>query len=321
LTSRIANVLGANLSVRQSRNTWFLMSVIAVLVGYGRELGNLINFAFARDEYSYLVLIPVVSVALVLRERAAVFANASWAFLPGIPLIVLGLAGAVFSAHALPANSTASRSAAAACVWTVLVGIFAFCYGTRAVRAALFPILFLALMVPVPERLLDSASVLLQRASCQLTYLLITLTGTPVLRSGFVLSTPRGGIEVAEQCSGINSTLGLLIGGIVAGHLLLRSAWKKTLLASSIIPVSIFKNALRIITLYWLGVHTDQRFLTGELHRRGGLPFSVLALGILGPLLYLLHKSDVTVGRSGTNGRESRRQSLKYRSLELNGQP
>jgi exosortase len=301
----------------RSRNTCFFVLVIAALAGYGRELGNLINFSFVRDQYSYIVLIPLVSLALVLRERAALFAKISWALLPGMSLIVLGLAGAVLSTYALPANSIASLSTAAAGAWTVLVGIFALCYGTRAVRAGLFPILFLALVVPIPERLLDGASVLLQKATCQLTYLLITLAGTPVLQNGFVLSTPLGGIEVAERCSGIRSTLGLVIGSIVAGHVFLRSAWKKTLLASSVIPVSIFKNALRIVTLYWLGVHTDQRFLTGELHREGGIPFSGLALGFLGPLLWVLYKSETQAKRSVLEGRMLKRRSLDCTTFEL----
>jgi exosortase len=300
----------------RSRNTCFLTLVIAVLAAYGRELCNLINFAFARDEYSYIVLIPVVSLALVLRERATIFAEAQLAFWPGITVIGLGFVGTLLSAHVWPVNSTLSLSAAAACVWALWVGIFALCYGTQAVRAALFPILFLALIVPVPERLLDSASVLLQRASCQLTYLLLILARTPVLRNGFNLSTPRATIEVAAQCSGIHSTLGLLIGSLVATHLFLQSMWRKTLLVLSVIPVSVFKNALRIVTLYWLGVHTDQRFLTGELHRRGGIPFSALALGILGPLLWVLYKSDARFGRSVTQDQSESRRPLEYMPVE-----
>jgi exosortase len=281
----------------RTQNGGFLLLVSAALACNWRNLADLCTFSFAHDEYSYIVLIPVVSLALVLRKRAAVFSDVRWALLPGIAVIALGLAIAVLRGHIWNANSTGSLSAMVACVWVLIVGIFALCYGTRAVRAALFPILFLALIVPVPERLLDSASLLLQKASFQLTYLLMTLAGTPVLQNGFVLSTPRGGIEVAAQCSGIRSTLGLLIGSAVAGHLFLRSAWKKTVLALAVVSVSIFKNALRIVTLYWLGVHTDQRFLTGELHHYGGIPFSALAVVLLGPLLWVLHKSDGRLGK------------------------
>lgn len=287
-----AGVPGSGITVAGSRHICFVMVVAVVVAAFWHDLAKLIAFSFAQDQYSYIVLIPIVSLALVLRQRATIFAGVHWACLSGTAVIVLGLAGAALKAHLWPVESAASLSATTACIWTLLVGTFALCYGTRAIRTALFPILFLVLIVPVPERLLDSASLLLQKASFQLTYLLMTLAGTPVLQNGFVLSTPRVGIEVAAQCSGIHSTLGLLIGSVVASHLFLRSAWKKTVLAAAVVPVSVFKNALRIVTLYWLGVHTDQRFLTGGLHRYGGIPFSALALVILGPLLWVLCKSE-----------------------------
>jgi exosortase len=305
----------ASIGGMRTQNIWFLLLIATVLASNWRSLADLYTFSFAHDQYSYIVLIPVVSLALVLRERAAICSDARWAFLPGIAVIALGLAIAVPRAHLWRANFASSLSATAACVWLLAVGTFVVCYGTRALRAALFPIMFLALIVPIPGSLLEIASVLLQKASCQLTYLLMTLSGTPVLRSGFVLSTPLGGIKVAEQCSGIRSTLGLLIGSIVAGHLFLRATWKKTLLASCVIPISILKNALRIVTLYWLGVNTDQRFLTGELHHYGGIPFSALAVVILGPLLWVLHKSDRRPLRLAAGGQAPVEHLLEYSSV------
>jgi exosortase len=132
---------------------------------------------------------------------------------------------------------------------------------------------------------------MLQKASCQITHGLLEIAGTPVLREGFVLVLPGASIEVASQCSGINSTLGLLLGGILAAHLFLRPGWRQLLFALSIIPVSILKNALRIVTLYWLGVHTNQAFLAGKLHRYGGILFSLLALVMLVPLFCALREA------------------------------
>ena len=271
-----------------------LLSAAAVLAGYGSHVATLIAFSFREDQYSYIVLIPIVSLALIHRRRRVIFAQAQWAVGPGLTLIAIGLAGSALGARLWPPDSVSFLSAMTACLWLVLVGTLTLGYGTRVVRSALFPILFLALIVPVPPRLLQGASLILQKASCELTYLLMTLGGTPVLQKGFVLTTPETSIQVAEQCSGIRSTLGLLIGSLVAGHLFLQSTWKRTLLALCVIPVSIFKNAVRIVTLYWLGVRTDQRFLTGELHHYGGIPFSVLAIGILGPLLWALRRSEMT---------------------------
>ena len=68
------------------------------------------------------------------------------------------------------------------------------------------------------------------------------------------------------------------------------------------IPVLLFKNALRIGTLSYLAVHVDRRILTSELHREGGIPFFVLGLILLYPVLAILMKSEnKTAGKaSGT---------------------
>ena len=59
------------------------------------------------------------------------------------------------------------------------------------------------------------------------------------------------------------------------------------------IPIGIFKNAVRIVTLSYLGVYVDRAYLEGRLHHQyGGLVFSSLALFLVVPLLILLRKSE-----------------------------
>jgi len=58
------------------------------------------------------------------------------------------------------------------------------------------------------------------------------------------------------------------------------------------IPVLLFKNALRIATLSFLAVHVDHSILTSQLHREGGIPFFVLGLLLLYPVLVILIKSE-----------------------------
>ena len=42
------------------------------------------------------------------------------------------------------------------------------------------------------------------------------------------------------------------------------------------VPLSVGKNALRIFTLSMLAIHVDPSFLTGRLHREGGVVFFLL---------------------------------------------
>ena len=64
---------------------------------------------------------------------------------------------------------------------------------------------------------------------------------------------------------------------------------------SAVVPVTVLKNGLRIATLVLLGNYVDQRILQGDLHRSGGIPFLVVALGFLEPILWVLRKSEKRV--------------------------
>jgi exosortase/archaeosortase family protein len=84
----------------------------------------------------------------------------------------------------------------------------------------------------------------------------------------------------------------LFIAGLLLQHVLLQGAWKKIFFTLCIFPIAIFKNAVRIVTIAWLGIHVSPDFFHGQLHRQGGLPFSVLAIVMLGLLLWLLRRSS-----------------------------
>jgi uncharacterized membrane protein len=49
---------------------------------------------------------------------------------------------------------------------------------------------------------------------------------------------------------------------------------------------------MRIVTLSLLGIYIDQRILYGELHKSGGIPFFIVALAMLAPVLWFLRKSE-----------------------------
>ena len=62
-----------------------------------------------------------------------------------------------------------------------------------------------------------------------------------------------------------------------------------------IVPVTILKNGIRIVTLSMLAMHVDPGFLNGQLHHEGGIAFFVLGLVILAPVLAVLRKSEMQI--------------------------
>jgi exosortase len=166
---------------------------------------------------------------------------------------------------------------------------------------AAFPLLFLLFMVPIPVKALETAVYLLTCGSAEAAYGLFKLTGVTVLREGSTFHLPTLTIEVAEQCSGINSSIALFVAMIVAAQLFLRTGWKKVVLVLSIFPITIIKNGMRIVTLTLLGAYVDPRILSSDLHRKGGIPFFIIALAMLAPILWYLRKTEKRNGENKKN--------------------
>lgn len=175
---------------------------------------------------------------------------------------------------------------------------FALIYGARAFRSGLFPLVFLALMVPLPEFFLGRFIWWLQLGSAEVTSWIFHLTGTPVLRQGLLFTVPGVTIEIAKECSGIRSTLALLITCLLAGYLFLETAWGRLALLTAALPVLVLKNGIRITTLTLLAIHLNPGFLFGRLHQRGGSVFFVIGLLVLMPVLLWLRRTELEFYRS-----------------------
>jgi len=106
-------------------------------------------------------------------------------------------------------------------------------------------------------------------------------------------------IEIADECSGIRSSIALVLTGLLAGHTFLREHWTKALLLIAVLPVTLLKNGIRIVTLTLLALHVDSGFLTGQLHHEGGIVFFVISLAMVAPLVPILRRAeDVRISRT-----------------------
>jgi exosortase len=284
-----------------THHLWFVLFSVLALVTFRAPLGTLVSLSLQDDRYSHVLLIPIISAFLLYLERRAVFASPRYCLSTGAPLLAGGVALFTFVQTRLftlnPIDHLSILVLAIAFVW---IAGFVLCYGLQSFRTALFPLLFLVLMVPLPAVALDNTVVALQKGSAVMTYALYKLFGVPVLWQHFKFLLPGVEIEIAKECSGIRSSLALFITSLIAGHLFLQSGWRRAFFSIFTIPVVIFKNAVRIVTISCLGVYMDPAFLHGKLHRYGGLPFSLVSLAILVPLLLMLQKAECRRNESVT---------------------
>jgi len=170
---------------------------------------------------------------------------------------------------------------------------FVFCYGIPAFQAARFPLLFLLLFIPIPDFLVTRAISKLQDGSAFVAFWLFKALQVPVMREGLVFHVPSLDLEVAKECSGIRSSVILVITTILVAECALSSACRKSLLVLSVIPIVVLKNGLRIVTISLLTVYVSRSFLQSWLHQSGGIVFYLLGLMALFAILNSLKRGDI----------------------------
>jgi exosortase/archaeosortase family protein len=84
----------------------------------------------------------------------------------------------------------------------------------------------------------------------------------------------------------------LLLTGLVMGQFFLDTTSRRILLVLAVVPITIFKNGLRIVTLALLGNYVSPSILSSDLHRQGGIPFMILAVILLSIVVRWLRKSE-----------------------------
>jgi len=249
--------------------------------------------SFGTALYSHIPLIPLISLCILIFSRKRILADLSWGWRGGFVLLALGL-GMLLSANRIVGpnkNDYLSMVMSGAVLW--FIGGFVLAYGGKAFKEAMFPLLFLSFVIPIPTFILDPFVDLLLICSAYSTELIFNLSGVPVHRDGFTFALPGITIEVAQECSGIRSSIALIITSVLAGYLFLKKGWARVILVLSFFPITVFKNAMRIVTLSLLASYVDTRFITGSwLHKSGGIPFFAVGLALIAPVLWGLMKVE-----------------------------
>ena len=289
----IKSLLPITKKIRSSRNHQFALFCLVLLAVFHRPLQELIFFSFSSDLFFYILLVPFVSIYFLYIRKKKIFSDISYSYISGSLIILVGfilfIIARKWQIRLTSNNYLAMTTFSVLMTW---IGGFVFFYGILTFRKALFPILFLSLMIPIPNGLLEQLILILQKASAVTADWMFKITGLPVERDGFVFSLSKLQIEVAKQCSGIRSSLYLFMTSLVLGYLYLKSYTGRAILTLSVVPVTIFKNGLRIVTLSLLGNYVHEHILSSTFHRQGGIPLMIFAVILLSVILKWLMKSE-----------------------------
>jgi exosortase len=267
--------------------------------------------------YAYIPLIPFVSIYLIYIWRHSIFQQLSHSWKLGSAFCVAGTASLVLAGIGTPGLSDLNRNCLLMLGFVLFwLGGFLLFFGRQSFRIALFPLLFLLFAVPIPDPPLSSLLYFLQRESSTCAAWMFQLMGVPFLRNGFDFALPGFTIRVAEECSGIRSTLALIICTALAGRLFLQRFSSRLILCLFVVPISIVKNGFRIAFLSTMAIYVSPSFLKGPLHYHGGMAFFVIALVPMFILFRLLRNRENKVAAAASCGGSSEAQRSPGRSAK-----
>jgi exosortase len=273
---------------------WDRFWVFAVLLSmaYSPVLLRLFRHSFESELNSYIPLIPFITAYLVYLRRGEMAGSVSSPPRRGGPVIAWAVSSGLLVFQGLLVSGSWLTGEASVLVLpmvsyiTALMGGVVFIFGWSAFRKAWFAWLFLYYMVPIPESVAHVLMGALQQGSAEVAYAMFRLTGTPVFRDGLTFCLPGLTIQVAEECSGIHSSLVLFITSLVAGQIFLKKPVGRILLVVLVLPLCLIRNGFRIVSISLLTIYVDEGIISGPLHHRGGPVYFILSLGILAAALW-----------------------------------
>jgi exosortase C (VPDSG-CTERM-specific) len=276
-----------------SRRRFIVFGVVAAVLCacFAATLIDWVRFALSKERNTYLVLVPVISAYLTRTKRREIKGAFTTSILPAVISLVVG-ASAI--ACLLFAEEPGDRLSIKifALLSCLLAGAFVF-IGRGILRQITFPIAFLIFAVPVPTVIAEQIEIFLQHTSAEAAYWLMSLIGIPMVHDGVMFRLPNISLQVAQECSGYNSTFALFMVSTVAGYMFLKSRSQRTILCLAVIPLAIFRNGFRVTTLAALCVYINPALIDSYIHHKGGPIFFALSLIPFFLLLWGLRKLEL----------------------------
>ncbi len=246
-----------------------------------------------QDEYGFRFMVPLLAAAWVWHDRKALRLLAVEPAL-GLGSAFLSTAGLALALGRLAA-STVTQELALVAVAAALVLLL---FGARFLQRLALPLIFLALMAPLLDPLLERLHMPFQLFAAAVTEHLLTLVGVPVLRTGRFLELPRVTLEVAEACSGVRFLVSTFVLAVPLAFITQRTRTKRLLLLLIALSVGIAANPLRVAVIALWAHYTDSD-VHGPLHLFHGYAVYLVGLGLLFGAALLLQ------GRRGTDAGEN----------------
>lgn len=146
--------------------------------------------------------------------------------------------------------------------------------GPRAVAAQLFPLAYMAFLVPFGDELVPP----LQLITAEITIALVRLSAIPAAIDGVFIDTPAGLFEVAEACSGVKFLIAMVALGVLVCNLCFQSWRRRAGFMTLCLVVPVIANGIRAFGIVLAAQYVGAERAAGVDHLIYGWVFFALVI-------------------------------------------
>ena len=164
-------------------------------------------------------------------------------------------------------------------MYATIISAFYLLVGGALLRALWFPILYLAVALPPPDTVVTFLTQPLKIGISQFALSLLHMLGFPIASSGVTIQIANYQLLVAAACAGLNSIISLSAICLFYVYLRHKSDVAAFLtVAALVVPVAIFSNFIRVLTLILVTYYFGEAAGQGFIHDFAGLTVFMVAL-------------------------------------------
>lgn len=227
------------------------------------------------EDMSHGWVVPLVSLYVLWSHRKALRESAGSPSWSGAAWAALFLVVAWFGGRG--GQSRIEQVSFIGLVWAIP---YAF-WGSGVERLMRFPAAYLLFTVPVSS-FVDFFTIHLRMLSVAIATGFLNGVGMAVERSGTALfsQTPGGAfnVDVADPCSGIRSLFAMMALMAAYAYLTQKNYWNKWILFVCALPIAVFGNIVRVMSICVLASWCGQDIATGYYHDYSG--FVIFVVGV-----------------------------------------
>jgi len=270
------------------------VATVALAVLYEPVMRELVRLWLEAPEYSYGVLVTVLTACLLWARRRALRGTAAVWRPEG--LAVMAAALALFAiGRSLDRLALQTLSLPLA-----LAGLSLLALGRRRTRVLAFPLAFLALMTPLPAATLAAVSAVLQHTAARVAHFALRALGMPATIDGPGLRLGDTILPIADLSDGLRFLLLMLVAGVACAWTTQTRLSPRVLVVGAAGALAILANLARVTaTAILAAVHGVDVALGFQL-AYGKLAYALALVAFIALVLSLRRRARAHGGRLRT---------------------